>query len=186
MLLTMVAWVGLRLPALWPLGLIVVLLVADTIYTFNKVHRFLFPENTDERWKQIVLMILTPTASIRAKDFLLRELFAGFHFLVVARVILDSSQACIFTARVLRELTNPLSTGGSTDKCKAVEWTETEWRTVVWEWAEKEFGNPHKLIGAPEKLAPDCLCYCPRCLTQYMFVRTHCADCPGVVVRPLL
>jgi hypothetical protein len=180
-LIAMIAFFKLPLVTAWPLAVLSLILVPHSAYVFFRVHLLLFPNKTHERWKQIALMILTPLACVRGGDFITRELFAGFHSLAVSRVLLDEAGSRSFTARTLRELIYPIVT--EYPHCEAAEWAKRKWAAVVWEWSEQEFGDPQCLIHAPKKISEGCICYCPRCLAQYLFLRNSCSDCPGVTVR---
>jgi hypothetical protein len=175
-----------QLVAAWPLGILALIVIPQTAYVFYRVHLMFFRQKSQERWKQIALMFLTPPACMRAGDFIARELFAGFHPLAVSRVVLDEFESRSFTARTLREMMYPLDIDDQGTSSEAAEWARRKWMTIVREWAEREFGDPRQLIGVPRKATPNCICYCPRCLTQYVFSRSCCSDCPDVPVEPFL
>lgn len=170
--------------AVWPLAVLMLVVIPHTTYVFYRVHLIFFRRKVEDRWKRIVLMFLTPPACIRAGDFIAHELFAGFHSLAVSRVLLDDAGSRDFAARTLREMMYPLDIDDHKYSCAAAEWAKAKWMKVVWEWMEQEFGDPRQLIDAPRKATANCVCYCPRCLTQYLFLRTSCSDCPGIAVKP--
>jgi len=170
--------------AAWPLAVLILVVIPHTAYVFYRVHLIFFRRKGEDRWKQIVLMFLTPPACIRASDFIAHELFAGFHSLAVSRVLLNDVESRGFAARTLREMMYPLDIDDHNTSCVAAEWAKAKWMTVVWEWMEHEFGDPRQLIDTPRKANAGCVCYCPRCLTQYLFLRGFCSDCPGVTVKP--
>ncbi len=182
-LFAMLALFRFQLVAAWPLAVLALIVMPHSVYVFFRVHLMLFPQKSHERWKEVALMILTPPACIRAGDFIARELFAGFHSLAVSRVLLDEDGSRGFTARTLREIIYPLNVDDPYNSSEAAEWAKKKWAAVVWEWAEREFGDPLQLVGAPEKLTEGCICYCPRCLTQYLLLRNSCSDCPGVALK---
>jgi hypothetical protein len=174
-----------RLSGTWPLAVSAVLLITHIVCVFKRVHEVLFPRSSAERWKQVMLMILTPTTCIRVNDFLIHELFAGFHFLVVARVMLNEAEARKVTSRALRELTYGADLEGCKDNCDAAEWVNLNWRLAVEKWIGQEFGNVEGFLESPAKSSSKSILYCPRCLTQYVVIKSHCADCPKVSLLPL-
>ncbi len=169
--------------AAWPLAVLILLVIPHTAYVFYRVHVIFFRRKVEDRWRQIALMFLTPPACIRASDFIAHELFAGFHSLAVSRVLLGNVESRDFAARTLREMMYPLDIDEPNDSSGAAEWAKAKWMKLVWEWIEQEFGDPRQLIDAPRKATAGCVCYCPRCLTQYLFLRGFCSDCPGVTVK---
>ena len=183
-LFAMLAVFRFQAAAAWPLAVLILIVIPHTAYVFYRVHLIFFRRKVEDRWKQIVLMFLTPPACIRASDFIAHELFAGFHSLAVSRVLLDDVESREFAARTLREMMYPLDIGAHNDSSEGAEWAKGKWMTVVWEWMEHEFGDPRQLIDAPRKANAGCVCYCPRCLTQYLFLRNSCSDCPGITVKP--
>jgi hypothetical protein len=172
-----------RLGGMWPLAVTAVLLIAHVVCVFKRVHKILFPGCSAARWKQVILMILTPTTCIRVNDFLAQELFAGFHFLVVARVMLNEGECRKVTSRALRELTYPADLDGCKDNCAVSEWVTLNWRHAIERWIGQEFGSVEKLLEAPARSSPKSILYCPRCLTQYVFMKSHCSDCPRVSLQ---
>lgn len=173
-----------QLIAVLPLAVFALVFIPHTAYLFYRVHLMFFRQNVHERWKQIVLMFLMPPACIRASDFIAHELFAGFHSLAVSRVLSDDNESRNFTGRTLREMMYPTDSDNESSSSEAAVWAKRKWMAVVWEWAEQEFGDPRQLLGVPKKTSESCICYCPRCLTQYLLSRSYCADCPGVAVVP--
>lgn len=169
-----------QLAAAWPLAIIALVVLPHTAYLFYRIHLMFFPHKALERWKQIALMFLTPPAAIRASDLIAREIFAGFHSLAVARVLLDDVKSRDFTTRILREMLYPLDQQNGEETPEVAKWTRQRWTSIVWEWTRQEFGDPQKLIHTPPKESPTCVCYCPRCLTQYVALRSYCSDCPTV------
>jgi hypothetical protein len=78
----------------------------------------------------------------------------------------------------------PADCEGCDDNCVAAGWVAVHWRLAVESWIEQEFGSPEGLIQAPARISLGSVLYCPRCLTQYVSFRSHCADCPRVSLRP--
>ena len=169
--------------AAWPLAIVTLVLLPHTAYLFYRIHSIFFRDGAQARWKHVALMFLTPTAAIRASHLIEREIFSGFHSLAVARVVLSETESRAFTASTLREMSYPLDSNDEKSVSQAAKWARHRWASVVWAWTEKEFGDPQTLIQAPCKESASCVCYCPRCLAQYVVSRNYCADCPGVATQ---
>jgi hypothetical protein len=169
--------------AAWPLALVTLVSLPHTAYLFYRIHLIFFRDKAQARWKQVALMFLTPTAAIRAGDLISREIFSGFHSLAVARVVLSEPESRAFTANTLREMSHPVDSNDEEGVSQVAKWARHRWASVVWAWTEKEFGDPRTLIQAPRKERASCVCYCPRCLAQYVVSRNYCADCPGVATQ---
>ena len=170
-----------KLAAAWPLAVATLVFLPHTAYLFYRIHVIFFRDKTHARWKQVALMFLTPTAAIRAGDLISREIFFGFHSLAVARVLLSEPESRALTANALREMSHPVDDEESVSQ--VAKWVCRRWASAVWAWTEKEFGDPRTLLQAPRKESTSCVCYCPRCLAQYVVSRNYCADCPGVATQ---
>jgi hypothetical protein len=168
------------LAATWPLAIPAVMFLSHNIYAFYRTHSVFYRNRGQERWKQIVLMVLTPTSSIRASDMTVRELFAGLHFLAIGRVLLGPAQSRELTSKTLREMLHPVEVAEEHSSSPASEWATERWTRIVSDWAEKEFGDLKELLAPPPKESARCIRYCPRCLTQYVVDQDNCADCPGI------
>ena len=172
-----------QLAAAWPLAVLTLVFLPHTAYLFYRIHQIFFREQAHARWKQVALMFLTPTAAIRAGDLVAREIFYGFHSLAVARVLLSEPESRAFTANTLREMLHPVDNNDGQSMSQVAAWARQRWMSIVWTWTEQEFGDPGTLICAPRKEHASCVCYCPRCLAQYVVSRNDCSDCPGVATQ---
>ena len=90
---------------------------------------------------------------------------------------MPQEEARRFTARILREL----AFAQGDDKWSSME---SEWRSAVWEWTGRQFGDPQLLVGPPVRRFDASLSYCPRCEQEYVVVVGVCVDCPGVALKP--
>jgi hypothetical protein len=80
-----------------------------------------------------------------------------------------------FTGRILRDLTFLVQ--GDENRISM------EWRSAVWEWTLREFGDPGLLVGPPMRRFRESISYCPRCEQEYVVPVGACADCPGVALK---
>jgi len=172
----------------WRLGLTISLLLlpvllivlVHNVWSFHRLHRLLEPQAFAERREKTVALALSPLGVIRASSLLLKESIASFHPLAVSAATMPRVEARHFAARVLRELRFSLDGENVTSEGQAAQ---SQWRTVVWEWTKKEFGDPETLLGAPEKRSESSVAYCPRCEQEYVVAEGECADCRGIRLR---
>ena len=170
----------------WHLGLFACLwllpafffLVANTAYAFQRIHRTLNPTALADRREKLLALLLSPVGAIRAPAMLIKNSVAEFHPLAVAAAVMPQEEARRFTARILRELA--FAAEGD-DKWSSME---SEWRSAVWEWTGRQFGDPQLLVGPPVRRFHASLSYCPRCEQEYVVTVGVCVDCPGVALKP--
>jgi len=153
-------------------------LVANSAYTFLRIHRTLNPSALVDRREKLLALLLSPVGAIRAPGVLIKNSVVEFHPLAVAAAVMPHRDARRFAARILRDLT--FATPGDDNSSSM----ESEWRSAVWEWTRKEFGNPELLVGPPVRRFSASLSYCPRCEQEYVVAIGLCVDCPGVALKP--
>ena len=173
----------------WPALLAaLVALVAAIAWQFRRAHRRLYPEGGEERWPAVMTIALSPVAAVRARDVLLRELFAGFHPLAVARALCAEVEFRRIAARMLREFTYPIpgSVGEQQDAAAACEAWYRERLGAAMRRALRDAGcEPEELLAPPAASGPQSESYCPRCCQQYAVTGGTCADCGGIPLEPL-
>lgn len=136
----------------------------------------------ERRWKLAVPAFLHPFPALRARDALLRDTVATRHPLAVARVVCSPAEFARAFEGALRDARAPHWPECPLDDERARA-AEREWRARIE--AELVSLAPELAPGvrrAPERLADDCLAFCPRCQMQYTRLDTACASCGG---RPL-
>lgn len=165
-------WVSLLLLAPF------LLITANTVYSFRRIHRVFEPHAKADRREKTLALVLSPLGAIRAPALLLRSVMAGFHPLAVAAAEMPKEDARRFAARVLRDMKFSQEKGAEDTNT-----TQTRWHEAVWEWARKEFGDPEALTGPPLKKFDRSVTYCPRCEQEYVVTEGECADCGGVALE---
>lgn len=147
------------------------------IVLFWRGHRSLFAAERGERYAAAARMLLLPLAAIRAPDALARHLFAGFHPLAVAAVCCGPDVLREFAGSVLRDLHAQSDEGAVTVDDGAARVGRVPMIRAV----ERLLGGQGiavaDLLAPPAPSAPDCVAYCPRCLTQFVNVDARCEGC---------
>jgi hypothetical protein len=164
--------------ALWP---VVIGIYAQTILIallFSKLHRKLYPADSEQIFKPFLTMLLAAPSAIRAQDILGRPLLEQFHPLAVAKALCSSEEHSRLTSMIVRDLHFPRMPVTPPDSSDQANETEAVFRKMLL----KRFDDP-KWLQAPEKTEAIHSQYCPRCLQQFTDAATNCPDCGG---RPLV
>ena len=160
-----------------PAGATMIALAVLIGIMFYRLHRKFFPAESQERFENLVKMILCPPVSMRAADILTRHLLSDYSPIVVASVLPGTKEQPFVRAFVL-DLQHPLK--HEVTEAKAVE-------TIAWATAEQlkasialvERAGDASLLGPIEREG-DSIAYCPRCGIQFVVSEGECPDCPGV------
>ena len=160
-----------------PAGATMIALAVLIGVMFFQLHRKFFPAESQERFENLVKMILCPPVSMRAADILTRHLLSDYSPIVVASVLPGTKEQQFVRAFVL-DLQHPLK--HEVTEAKAVE-------TIAWATAEQlkaslahvERTGDASLLGPIEREG-DSIAYCPRCGIQFVVSEGECPDCPGV------
>jgi hypothetical protein len=171
-----------------PAGLVLLAgLLAIQVATFFYAHRRLRPRARGERWRSLLTMVFTPTASIRACDMVGKELLAAYHPLALAAVLCRGEERRRFARRVLLDYLHPM---------EPRHWSaDADERAVTDGWHEMVLARLKALVRgagmhAGELTAPPVMrdgsakTYCPRCDGEYLVAEGTCSYCGGVVLKP--
>lgn len=153
---------------------------------FYKAHVQLMPFASGERWRSLAIMILTPTAAIRACDRLSRSLLATYHPLAVATVLCPPEKLHTFGRRVLLDVRHPLQpvcpdTVGPGCSIEAAFRTAL---ALTLDYVVVRAGyDPALWTKPPLPEDPSAVSYCPRCDTEYVLEAGICHRCGGIPLR---
>lgn len=168
-----------------PAAVIMLLLAAQISLVYYFVHRTNFPFLKTDRIGNVVKMIVCPPVAIRACDLLTTYLLAQYSPFTLASLFLSSDRRQHFCGNVLRDLIHPIS-GNLTDPRPALisAWQNS---TIV-NMASRHLPDValclERIRHEPQREAPDCGSYCPRCLGQFHQQDGYCPDCTGVTLIP--
>jgi hypothetical protein len=171
----------------WKLGIVkaiwavVIGIYAQTILIallFSKLHRKIYPADSEQILKPFLIMLLAAPSAIRAQDILGRPLLEPFHPLAAAKALCSQEEYDRLASIVVRDLHFPRMPVTPPDSPDKATETESGFRKMLL----KQFNDP-KWLNAPERTETVHSQYCPRCLQQFTDAGTTCPDCGG---RPLV
>ncbi len=144
---------------------------AGGLVAFARAHARLWPGERGPRRGQLAALALSPPGLMRAADLLTRDLFAGRAGLAVACVLLERAPFERLAGRALRAARHPAP--GDSRELHELE-----------RFLRAQRLEPDALDAPPERLGEDCLCYCPRCQTQFVIEAGSCESCSGIALVP--
>ena len=161
-----------------PIAAGMVLLAWQIAFLFYRAHRKFYPAESQERFENLLKMILCPPVALRAPDVLTKNLLSQFSPVAVASVLAGPGDK-VFVRDVVRDLQHPL-THEIADQ-KAAE-------TIGWMGAQQlncclglvERVDRFKGLPGAVMQEGDSVAYCPRCAVQFVMDEGECPDCPGV------
>jgi hypothetical protein len=160
-----------------PIGAVMIALAVLIGVMFFRAHRKFYPAQSQERFENLVKMILCPPVSMRAADILTRNLLSEYSPVVVATVLAGSNEQQFVRGFVL-DLKYPLKHEVTEQKAvETIDWATAEQLKASLAHAERA-GNT-TLFGPIERVG-DSIAYCPRCGVQFVVSEGECPDCPGV------
>ena len=172
----------------WPALLIILLALTTGIaITFHRLHKFLYPALSDDRFTHFLLNLLSPVTAIRAQDALTRPLLESFHPVTLACALGDSTEADTLARPALRSLVfSPASLDGSeTLPAKCRQFFESAQRESMEKLLRQCGIAPENLLRPPSALDPECRSFCPLCEAQFVQRDGLCPDCGQAALRPL-
>ena len=175
------------LPALWfilPLLLLQTVLITARL---RKVHRGLYPEAEEDRFRLTLLCGLAPLVAMRAPAILSRSLLEGFHPLAVAAGLLDKESFKSLARGWWSDLVHPLLPAAPGDEAgaKIVDAFRTLQRDAVKSFLAGQGIAVDDLLKPGPRTDPSHAKVCPRCETQFTSSATHCRECGGIVLVAL-
>jgi len=155
-------------------------------FLFRRAYRVLYPDATDERFSQCLMVLLFSPAAMRAHDLLSRSLLERFHPVAVAATLCAGADFRRFARQILLDLQHPalpLATEGKPEHA-AIEAAARAQTLAAVELTVRSAGaTPAELTRPPLPLDPTCRAFCPRCHAQFTSPDLRCTDCGGLPVR---
>jgi len=172
----------------WPalLAALVVLMIG-TLVQFRRVFHKLHRRRKREWRRHLWMMLLSPMATIRACDVVLRPALSKFHPLAAALALCQGEDLRLFAREALCEVQFPLpsESGGDVIRQTIRAWFNDH-LTAAMESAIRRAGfNASELLAPPTPEGDDCRTYCPRCFTQFSILSGNCEPCGSVALRPI-
>jgi hypothetical protein len=160
----------------WPVGASLhLMLSAIAALVFSRTDKILYPDRRDDRFSQVLTILLFPPAALRYADLLSRDLLGDLHPLAVAaaldrKTLTELARNAVVDSR--RRFPN---------ETEDAAWFRRtcEERVLL---ALKRYGlDPRALEEAPQPEA-GAAAYCPRCHAQYRSGIEDCVDCEGMAL----
>jgi hypothetical protein len=187
MLPMMLIWLEASFPVFTFLSAYLALAWLGTIQ-FHFAHRLLHPEERLERWKQTLVMLVSPADVLHARDKLTRTCLIDCSPLSVAMVVCSRDQFDEFAAESWRDVEYPMlpiCAATESGPQETEEWFRLQWREHLARFLEEAGLCATKLVEPPAPDSSEALTYCPRCLGQYLLPAGTCYECGGRPLQPL-
>jgi hypothetical protein len=168
-----------------PMLLAYPLLVLLNLILFRSAHRRLYPAERWDRFKNSILVFLSPVDAIHARNKLARHLLTANHPLAVARVLGRADDFESFAAEAWRDVRFPVLPICPVDLAEpqATEtWFRERWYQAVASFLRDAEVDVDKALRSPAPETATCRSYCPRCLGQFVLDAGTCMNC----ARPLV
>jgi hypothetical protein len=161
-------------------------LMIATAVALARAHRAVYPAATGDRVLSVALAATVPTISIRACDYLSRDLLAGFHPLAAAHALLTPEEFRSFARRTLLDAREPIrpacpSTEPSEVECE--NWYRGRLREEMESFLAAQGIATDELTSAPAPRDAQSAGYCPRCEGQFTNPEGTCGNCGGIPIR---
>ncbi len=183
-LVPLLVWLDAAMPLL-TLGVCYLGMALLGTLQFYRAHLILYPEEKLDRFKNVLLVLLSPADASHARDKLAHPLLGEYSPLAVARVLCGKTRFEEFAANAWRDLENPMLPICPV-AVSAPQKTEAWFRACLHGLIKKLLTDSGvesgPLLAPPVPDHPTSRSYCPRCLGQYVLVSGTCPDCGG---RPL-
>lgn len=149
---------------------------------FRRLHKAMYADAHEERFKTFLVMLLAPPTAIRAPDILARPLFERYHPLAIAKILAKPDEFRGFARRFLLDLHYPVlpscPTKNPTAEAAVSFFTKIHLQAAE-DFLEECGENVKKLIASELPSEPENQSFCPRCGTQFVTHSGNCGDCGG-------
>jgi hypothetical protein len=164
-----------------PLAVGILALALQIAILFFRTHRKLYPVESQERFENMVKMVLCPPVSLRAADLLTRNLLAAYSPIVVANVLGCGQK---FARGFVLDLQHPLKHEVTDDDAaETINWMNAAQLKACLEHVARDRKTAAKSLLQAAPREGDSVSYCPRCGVQFVVgAGDECPDCPGVVL----
>jgi len=179
--------VGYGLWSTWPylLAALLGLMIAIAVM-LSRAHRVIHPGAGGDRVLSVALAATVPTITIRACDYLSRDLLAGFHPLAAAHALLAPGEFRRFARRILldaREPIRPVCPSAEAGAAECESWYRARLREEMETFLSAQGIQPGDLAAPPAPRDAQSAGYCPRCEGQFTQPEGTCGNCGGIPVR---
>lgn len=166
------------------LPLLLLLMVLNARLFFH-AHKILFPDEGAARIQSLFLILLVPTTSIRANDYLSCYLLDSFHPLAVAKVLCCQKDFELIAKRFILDAQHPIQPvcpADDTEICNTEKWFRESYLSLIEDFIKKNVNDFEALVQHPQQGSSSAVTYCPRCHTQFAITDGKCLDCNNTLV----
>lgn len=185
----LILWLSGARWLVWLLAAGFLLLHLPVLIFFYRLHRKFYPGFSDDRFTQLVRMLLFPPAALRACDAVSVNLLHNCHPIAAAFVLCTREQFSRFARKLILDLQFPINRAHLTTEQEAVaDWHRQRQLRLIQTFLKDQGIEMEKLLEKPAFLtdADDVIqAYCPRCRTPYIIPHGTCSDCWGVTLTPI-
>jgi len=156
----------------------------------DRLYRRFYPKRVGERWKQVVLTLVSPTHAMRLANHVAHELMSRHHPAAVAHGVGNPRLAEEAAREAWLGLHHPRQPAEAQGR-EVLEWPEA---AQAVETMRRQVAR--RLAGAallrgrgaedwdapPTRTNPECVAYCPRCQSQYLDAGASCKACGGLAL----
>lgn len=177
------------LPRTWVLLLLgLILLMILNSFLFFRSHKALYPTESGERTQNLFLISLLPTLSLRAHDYLARNLLIGFHPLAVAQALCSPEDFKTIAKRMILDARHPMQPVCPSEEAGPREtesWYRESQRSAMEEFVQSVGIDLTVLTRPPTPGETISKSYCPRCHLEYAMPEGSCDRCGGMSLLPI-
>lgn len=137
------------------------------------IHKKIYKREKRQRLYVILSMIFSPFSVAHATSYITNDLYAHFHYLAVAWLLLPSE---IFVNMARKELTLIELRKSLIKEADWFEYWEIN-ETSIKNFLKKAGYSVQKVLSSPIKKDDSATCYCPICQAEYVGEIEHCSDC---------
>lgn len=164
---------------------LLLLLMALNTKLFFHAHKILFPDEGSSRIQSLFLILLVPTTSIRANDYLSCYLLESFHPLAVAKILCSQRDFELIAQRFILDAQHPIQPACPADDimiCNTEKWFRESYLLLIEDFIKMSVVDLEALVGPPQQGSSSAVTYCPRCHTQFAIADGKCLDCNNTLV----
>lgn len=164
---------------------LLLLLMALNGLLFFHAHKILFPNESSARIQSLFLILLVPTASIRANDYLSCYLLGGFHPLAVAKALCSQKDFELIARRFILDAQYPIQPVCPADDMEisnTEKWFREAYLLLMEDFIKRTGVDIEVLTFPPKQGCSSAISYCPRCHTQFAIAEGRCFDCNNTLM----
>lgn len=155
------------------IGTYIILTYFIVLVLTSFIHMKVYKTEKKQRIYSVLSMIFSPVSVMHASNYITSDLYACFHYLAIAKLLLPSD---IFVGLVRKELILIEHYKRIIDDSDWLEYWELREMSIT-NLIEKAGYTRNEVLTVPDKQDENSICYCPICLSEYISDIKKCSDC---------